>query len=53
VHVSRGIDGHVRAGPAAVLRLKREASSRTAFNPRDLAETLAYPPFWWLARQRA
>ncbi len=49
VHFTRMIDGSVHAGPNAVLSLKREGYSRTAFDLRDALETLAFPGFWRLA----
>lgn len=43
VHLTRGLDGHVHAGPNAVLALAREGYGRWAASPRDLVETLAWP----------
>lgn len=43
VHLTRGLDGHVHAGPNAVLALAREGYGRCAVSPRDLFETLAWP----------
>ncbi len=43
VHLTRGLDGHVHAGPNAVLALAREGYGRWSLSPRDLAETLAWP----------
>jgi L-2-hydroxyglutarate oxidase len=43
VHLTRGLDGHVHAGPNAVLSLAREGYGRCAVSPRDLFETLAWP----------
>jgi (S)-2-hydroxyglutarate dehydrogenase len=51
VHLTRGIDGHVHAGPNAVLALSREGYGWTRLNPRDLAEAAAYPGLWRLARR--
>lgn len=53
VHLTRGIDGHVHAGPNAVLALAREGYDWGRVNPVDLAGTLAYPGFWRLARRHA
>ncbi|MDX1384662.1 MAG: L-2-hydroxyglutarate oxidase [Thermoanaerobaculia bacterium] len=49
VHLTRGIDGSVEAGPNAVLALRREGYDRTSFSLRDTAETLGYPGFWRMA----
>jgi L-2-hydroxyglutarate oxidase len=49
VHFTRMIDGSVHAGPNAVLSLKREGYTRTAFQLRDAWETLTYGGFWRLA----
>jgi L-2-hydroxyglutarate oxidase len=49
VHFTRRIQGGVDAGPNAVLALKREGYKRTDFNLRDLAGTLTYPGFWYMA----
>ncbi len=51
VHLTRMIDGTVRAGPNAVLALAREGYSWSQIRPRDLAETMAYPGLWRLARK--
>ncbi|WP_406829726.1 L-2-hydroxyglutarate oxidase [Pedococcus sp. KACC 23699] len=49
VHLTRGIDGHVHAGPNAVLAFAREGYDwRTASWP-DLRDTLTFPGFWRLA----
>jgi (S)-2-hydroxyglutarate dehydrogenase len=53
VHFTRMIDGSVHAGPNAVLSLKREGYSRTAFAWRDAWSTLGYGGFWRLARRHA
>ena len=50
VHFTRMVDGGVEAGPNAVLAFKREGYKKTSFSARDLAETLAYPGFWRMAR---
>ena len=51
VHLTRGIDRCVLAGPNAVLALSREGYRRASFSLRDTLETLAFPGFWRLARQ--
>ncbi|HVL84011.1 MAG TPA: L-2-hydroxyglutarate oxidase [Pseudonocardia sp.] len=51
VHATRGIDGHVHAGPNAVLALAREGYSWGTVRPGDLARTLAYPGTLRLARR--
>jgi len=43
VHATRGVDGHVHAGPNAVLALAREGYSWTTVRPRELARSLTYP----------
>lgn len=49
VHLTRGIDGRVEAGPNAVLALHREGYSRTSFSLRDTASSLSFPGFWRMA----
>jgi (S)-2-hydroxyglutarate dehydrogenase len=49
VHFTRMIAGGVECGPNAVLALKREGYTRTAFSARDSFETLSYPGFWRMA----
>ena len=51
VHFTRMIDGHVHAGPNAVLSFKREGYQKTDFNLKDLAEVITYPAFWKIASQ--
>ncbi|WP_027416759.1 L-2-hydroxyglutarate oxidase [Aneurinibacillus terranovensis] len=51
VHFTRMIDGHVHAGPNAVLSMKREGYHKTDFNLRDFSEVMLYPAFWKIARQ--
>ncbi|WP_404349942.1 L-2-hydroxyglutarate oxidase [Phycicoccus jejuensis] len=53
VHLTRGVDGHVHAGPNAVLALAREGYGWGVVRPRELAGTLAYPGLWRLARRHA
>jgi L-2-hydroxyglutarate oxidase len=43
VHATRGIDGHVHAGPNAVLALAREGYSWSDVDARELVRTLVYP----------
>ena len=52
VHLTRGIDGHVHAGPNAVLALAREGYTWGRVDARDLVETLGYAGFWRLARRQ-
>jgi (S)-2-hydroxyglutarate dehydrogenase len=49
VHFTRMIDGSVEAGPNAVLSLKREGYTRTAFDLHDFLEVALYPGMWKLA----
>jgi len=49
VHFTRTIDGHVHAGPNAVLALKREGYASTDVSARDVAEMLAFVGFWRMA----
>ncbi|MXW39451.1 MAG: L-2-hydroxyglutarate oxidase [Acidobacteria bacterium] len=49
VHLHRNLDGHVDAGPNAVLALAREGYRRRDLNLRDLAEMARYPGFRRLA----
>jgi L-2-hydroxyglutarate oxidase len=51
VHLTRGIEGDVHAGPNAVLALAREGYTWGVVSPADLAGTLAFPGFWRLARR--
>lgn len=53
VHLTRGVHGEVDAGPNAVPALAREGYSWREVSGRDLAEQLAYPGFWRLARAHA
>jgi L-2-hydroxyglutarate oxidase len=50
VHLTRGIDDAVHAGPNAVLAFSREGYRATQFRRRDLAEVTGYRGFWRLAR---
>ncbi|HET6966888.1 MAG TPA: L-2-hydroxyglutarate oxidase [Ornithinibacter sp.] len=51
VHLTRGIDDEVHAGPNAVLALSREGYTWGDVSPADLAGTLSYAGFWRLARR--
>ncbi|HEU5240930.1 MAG TPA: L-2-hydroxyglutarate oxidase [Ornithinibacter sp.] len=51
VHLTRGIDGDVHAGPNAVLALSREGYGWRDVRAADVAGTLSYPGFWRLARR--
>ncbi len=53
VHLTRGIDGRVHAGPNAVLALGREGYRWRDVCARDLGEMLGYQGFWRLARRHA
>jgi L-2-hydroxyglutarate oxidase len=53
VHLTRGIDGRVHAGPNAVLALRREGYRWKDVSARDVGEMLGYPGFWRLARSHA
>jgi L-2-hydroxyglutarate oxidase len=49
VHLSRGIDGGVHAGPNAVLALGREGYTWGAVDTRGLCELATFPGFWRMA----
>jgi (S)-2-hydroxyglutarate dehydrogenase len=51
VHLTRGIDGTVHAGPNAVLGFRREAYRRSDVDVGELREILGYPGTWKLARR--
>lgn len=51
VHLTRGVDDEVHAGPNAVLALAREGYTWGDVSPADLADTLTYAGFWRLARR--
>jgi L-2-hydroxyglutarate oxidase len=51
VHATRGIDGHVHAGPNAVLALAREGYSWGTVNARELLSTITYPGLLRVAKQ--
>lgn len=49
VHLTRGLDGEVEAGPNAILALEREGYERHSFSGRDCMDILLYPGFWRMA----
>ncbi|MER5947684.1 L-2-hydroxyglutarate oxidase [Streptomyces sp. NPDC001904] len=51
VHLTRGIDGGVHVGPNAVPALAREGYGWGVVRPGELAETLAWPGSWHIARR--
>jgi L-2-hydroxyglutarate oxidase len=51
VHLTRMIGGYITVGPNAVLGFSREDYAHFSFRLRDMAETLAYPGFWRLAKK--
>jgi L-2-hydroxyglutarate oxidase len=51
VHLTRGIDGSLHAGPNAVLAMAREGYTWRRFSARDLASVAGYPGMWRLARR--
>ncbi len=51
VHATRGIDGHVHAGPNAVLALAREGYSWGTVNPREFLATISYPGMLRIAKE--
>lgn len=53
VHLTRGLDGHVHAGPNAVLALAREGYDWRTVRPREAVRTLTYPGLWRLGVRNA
>lgn len=51
VHLTRTVDGHLHAGPNAVLALAREGYRWGRVNLRDIADAAGYPGTWRLARR--
>ncbi len=49
VHLSRMINGHVEAGPNAVLAAAREGYRKRTLHPKDISSYLSYPGFWRMA----
>ncbi len=52
VHLTRNVNGHIHAGPNAVLALSREGYSWRAIELGDVRETIAYPGFRVLAKKQ-
>jgi (S)-2-hydroxyglutarate dehydrogenase len=50
VHLTRGVNGRIHAGPNAVLALAREGYSWRAVDRHDLAETIRFSGFRHLAK---
>lgn len=51
VHLTRGVDGSIHAGPNAVLALAREGYTWGAIRPRDVVEMARHRGAWRLARR--
>ena len=51
VHFTNTVHGDVETGPNAVMAFAREGYELTTLNPRELAETLAYPGVWHMVRR--
>ena len=51
VHLTRHIDGNVLVGPTALLAPARAAYALRRVSGRDLADTLAWPGTWRMARR--
>lgn len=51
MHFTRGLDGGVQLGPSALIAGARDAYRLSRIRARDLAETLAWPGTWRLARR--
>jgi len=51
VHLTRHPDGEVLVGPTAVLAGARDAYRMARVRPRDLADTVAWPGTWRMARR--
>ncbi|GAB2574174.1 L-2-hydroxyglutarate oxidase [Streptomyces capparidis] len=51
VHLTRDVHGGVHAGPNAVPALSREGYTRLRASPRDVADLLAFPGAWRIARR--
>jgi 2-hydroxyglutarate dehydrogenase len=50
-HLTRTLEGRLLIGPSALLAPARDAYQLRRVRPRDLAETLAWPGSWRLARR--
>ncbi|WP_101525456.1 L-2-hydroxyglutarate oxidase [Nocardioides houyundeii] len=51
VHVTKHVDGHVMLGPTAMMVPSRDGYLFRTMRPRDIAETLAWPGSWKVARK--
>jgi L-2-hydroxyglutarate oxidase len=51
LHLTRGVDGAVHAGPNAVLALAREGYGPLEVNVKDVGQMLSFPGFWRFARR--
>jgi L-2-hydroxyglutarate oxidase len=51
VHLTKGVDGGVHAGPNAVLALRREGYRRWSTSPGELRELARFRGTWALARR--
>ena len=51
VHFTKKVSGGVEAGPNAVLALKREGYTKTAFHPADVLDEVGFPGFWRMAKK--
>ncbi|RWZ51371.1 L-2-hydroxyglutarate oxidase [Halobacillus fulvus] len=49
VHLTKMMDGHIHAGPNAVLSLKREGYRKTSFDLKDMWDTVSFQGFWKMA----
>lgn len=51
VHLTRGLDGTVHAGPSALMVGARDAYRLARVRPRDLRESVAWPGTWRMLRR--
>jgi (S)-2-hydroxyglutarate dehydrogenase len=51
VHLTRMINGSIHAGPNAIFALAREGYTKFKINPRDVADSLAWPGLWRLGKR--
>ncbi len=51
VHFTKKINGGVEAGPNAVLALKRDGYTKTAFNASDVLDEVGFLGFWRMAKK--
>ena len=49
VHFTRTIDGHIEAGPNAVLAWSREGYKKTDIDLKEMYDYLSYGGFWRMA----